>query len=203
MLADKAEEREQLLEKKIAQLQEDLERLDAENHNLLEANKHLNEDKLKVEPMVHADKAEEREQLLVKKIALLQEDLERLDAENHHLLRENKHLNEEKLKVKPEMRAMLERIALIMKEEFDKQKQTMMEENMTWKRLMEEYKVIADELIVRSTKFRQTIKEMEAKAEVDKTKMMDLQKKVKDLDKYDSRKDNAYLRFKEVGKREG
>ena len=32
------------MEKKIAQLQEDLERLDAENHNLLEANKDLNED---------------------------------------------------------------------------------------------------------------------------------------------------------------
>ena len=42
LIADKAEEREQWLEKKIAQLQEDLERLNAENHNLLEANKVLN-----------------------------------------------------------------------------------------------------------------------------------------------------------------
>ena len=54
VFADKADEREQLLENKLAQLQEDLERLDAENHDLLEENKHLNGEKLKVEPMMEA-----------------------------------------------------------------------------------------------------------------------------------------------------
>ena len=41
MFADKADEREQLLENKLAQLQEELQRLEAENHDLLEENKHL------------------------------------------------------------------------------------------------------------------------------------------------------------------
>ena len=158
-------------------------------------------------------KAEEREQLLMKKIAQLQEDLERLDAENHHLLGENKHLNEENLKVKPEMRAMLERMALIMKEEFDKQKQTMMEENMTWKRMMEEFKVLAEKRIaqlqedlerldtennnlLKANKELNENKDMmkEAKADDDKTKMLELQKKMKR---------QCICQDKEVGNREG
>ena len=47
----------------------------------------------------------------------------------------------------------------------------------------------------------QTIKEMEAKADADKTKMLSLQNKVKDLEKYDSRTSGSvYVRMMKLGK---
>ena len=45
----------------------------------------------------------------------------------------------------------------------------------------------ADEMTVKSAKFMQIIKEMEAKADADKTKMQELQNKVNDLMKYDNK----------------
>ena len=45
----------------------------------------------------------------------------------------------------------------------------------------------ADEMTEKSAKFMQIIKEMESKADADQTKMQELQNKVDDLMKYDSR----------------
>ena len=120
---------------------------------------HFKCEQMNQEYRVPADKAEEREQLLKKTIAQIHEDLERLDAENHHLLDANKHLNEEKLKVEPMMKAMLEKMV----------------------------DGFADAMAEKSAKFMQIIKEMEAKADVDKTKMQELQNEVNGLRKYHSR----------------
>jgi len=112
-----------------------------------------------------ADKAEEREQCLEKKIAQLQEDLERLDGEK------NKELNE--------CRDMMNEMKDMMKEEYDAMKKERVETTAGFMQIIEalQEKRVGEvrDLTVKNNKFRQTIEEMEAKADVDKAKIMELQ----------------------------
>ena len=149
---------------------------------------------------------------------VLADKLERLDAENHNLLMANKELNEkmemmkdvmaEKIKALMEENRtnMAEKIKALMEANRTNMRENVKEAVMTAantvkEKMDEDYAVILAE---KDTKFMQTIKEMEAKADADRTKMLSLQNKVKDLEKYDSRTSGSvYVRMIKIGKRDG
>ena len=146
---------------------------------------------------------------------VLADKLERLDAENHNLRMANKELNEkmemmkdvmaEKIKALMEENRtnMAEKIKGLMEANRTNMRENVKEAVMTAantvkEKMDEDYAVILAE---KDTKFMQTIKEMEAKADADRTKMLSLQNKVKDLEKYDSRTSGSvYVRMIKLGK---
>ena len=117
---------------------------------------------------------------------VLADKLERLDAENHNLLKANKELNENKDMMMEMMKdVMAEKIKALMEENRTNMRENVKEAVMTAantvkEKMDEDYAVILAE---KDTKFMQTIKEMEAKADVDKTKIQKLESRMRQHEK--------------------
>ena len=169
-----------------------------ENEKEDESKLHFKCEQMKQEFKVLADKADERVQLLEKKNAQLQEDLERLDAEN--MLR-MKDMMKDEMEIAHNMLEMLaDDFAEI---QVEKDAEFMLIIKAVQKKLADEF---AENQVEKDAEFMLIIKEMMVKADDDKTKMMELQNKVNDLEKYDSRfkigRDDLLIRKLETEKAE-